>query len=175
MQTYDTTTGHPLPAGVPLDQLLLSRVVRESDLAYDWDVLKFQADINPKYKRAQMRYIGLGAAGATQDSKSLAPEHFTFSTMLLPARHEFPPHLHTDVEEVFYLTRGKARFIVEHDGTRAQTVLEAGDLISVPPGVYRAIVSESDEDSHFVVVIGSASPVRPTYPPGHELHGKRAS
>jgi mannose-6-phosphate isomerase-like protein (cupin superfamily) len=173
MQSYDTSTGQPLPPGQTLGDILLSRTVRKSDLAYDWGVLKFQADINPKYKRAQMRYIGLGAAGATQDSKSLAPEHFTFSTMLLPARNEFPPHLHTDVEEVFYLTQGRARFVIEHDGSKAETVLEVGDLISVPPGVYRAIVSESDEDSHFVVVIGSASPVRPTYPPGHELYGKR--
>lgn len=173
MQDYDTTSPCPLPEGHTLESLLASRVVRKSSLAYDWGVLKFQADINPKYSRAQMRYIGFGAAGATADSKSLDPEHFTFTTMLLPAGHEFPPHLHVDVEEVFYLTQGKARFVIEHDGVRAETSLQEGDLISVPPGVYRSIVSETDEESRFVVVIGAPRPLRPTYPPGHELHGKK--
>jgi len=106
---YDTSSPCPLPPEHTLDSLLASRIVRQNSLEYDWGVLKFQAEINPKYKRAQMRYIGFGAAGATADSKSLAPEHFTFTTMLLPGRHEFPPHLHVDVEEVFYLTRGRAR------------------------------------------------------------------
>ncbi len=172
MQNYDTTTGFPLPVGQTLEMLAESRIVRKSNLSYDWGVLKFQADINPRYQRAQMRYIGLGATGAISDSKALKPEHFTLSVMLLPGHHEFPPHLHVDVEEVFYLMRGKARFILEHDGDRVESILNEGDLISVPPGVYRAIISETDEESHFIVVVGSPKPVRPTYPPGHELYQK---
>lgn len=172
---YDTSSSFPIPDGHSLESWTKSRIVKKSELNYDWGVLKFQADINPKYRRAQMRYIGMGAAGAAGDNKSLMPENFTFSTMLLPGRHEFPPHIHVDVEEVFYLTRGKARFAFEHNGRKAEAVLEPGDLISVPPGVYRSIVSETDEESHFVVVIGAPRPVRPTYPPGHELHGKSNS
>lgn len=169
MTSYDTTSDRSLPEGHTLESWLAERVVRKRDLEYDWGVLKFQADIDPKYARAQMRYIGLGATGADSDSRSLKPEHFTFTTMLLPGRHEFPPHIHTDVEEVFFVVKGRARFIAEHNGNRAESILGEGDLISVPPGVYRAIVSETDEDSVFVVVIGAAQPVRPTYPPGHEL------
>ena len=46
------------------DWLENSRVARYESRTYDWDALKFQADYDPKYRRSQMRYIGLGAAGA---------------------------------------------------------------------------------------------------------------
>ena len=42
---------------------LESRVARFATRRYDWDALKFQADYNPIYRRAQMRYIGTGATG----------------------------------------------------------------------------------------------------------------
>ena len=51
------------PDGVSLsDWLENSRVARFEERTYDWDALKFQADYDPKYRRSQMRYIGLGAA-----------------------------------------------------------------------------------------------------------------
>jgi hypothetical protein len=45
-----------------------SRVARFATRRYDWDALKFQADYDPTYRRAQMRYVGTGGTGALAHS-----------------------------------------------------------------------------------------------------------
>ena len=124
----------------------------------------------PKYRRAQMRYVGTGGTGVDSDENAVPAEHFTFSTMVLPAGCEGPLHLHTDAEEVFFVLRGnKLRFIIEHQGERFETVLKERDLFSVPPGVYRGLVNEGIEEALMCVIIGNSKPVTPTYPPDHPV------
>ena len=73
----------------PADKSLLdwmeTRIARFETRTYDWNALKFQADLDPKYRRAQCRYIGTGATGVDSDGGTVPSEHFTFSTMILPA------------------------------------------------------------------------------------------
>ena len=110
------------------------------------------------------------APASTTDDNAVPAEHFTFSTMVLPAGCEGPLHLHTDAEEVFFILRGnKLRFIIEHQGERFETVLKERDLFSVPPGVYRGLVNEGIEEALMCVIIGNSKPVTPTYPPDHPL------
>ena len=105
-----------------------------------------------------MRYVGTGGTGVEGDDNAVPAEHFTFSTMVLPAGCEGPLHLHTDAEEVFFVLRGnKLRFIIEHQGERFETVLKERDLFSVPPGVYRGLVNEGIEEALMCVIIGNAS------------------
>jgi hypothetical protein len=54
---------------------------------------------------------------------------------------------------------------------RWETILKERDLISVPPGVYREEINIGDEDALMCVMLGSPSPVRPTYPPDSPLAG----
>jgi quercetin dioxygenase-like cupin family protein len=145
------------------------RVARHATRTYDWDALKFQADFDPKYRRAQLRYIGTGGTGVAQDDNAVEAEHFTFSTMLLPAGCEGPLHIHTDVEEVFFMVRGKIRLFFEKDGETWETVLGERDLFSVPAGVYRGLKNETDEDALMCVMLGNAKPTTPTYPPDHPV------
>ena len=91
------------PAGSDLASWMKTRIARYETRQYDWNALKFQADFDPKFRRAQMRYIGTGGTGVSTDMNTIPSEHFTFSTMVIPAGHEGPPHLHTDVEEVFFV------------------------------------------------------------------------
>nr|WP_275452977.1 SDR family oxidoreductase [Pseudomonas putida] len=147
----------------------LSRFITGQPRRYDWDALKFQADYDPKFRRAQMRYVGTGGTGVSSDMNTIPSEHFTFSTMVIPAGHEGPPHLHTDVEEVFFVLRGKLKVIIEKDGERFETILTDRDLISVPPGVYREEINVGDEDALMCVMLGAKKPVTPTYPPAHPL------
>ena len=135
----------------------------------DWDALKFQADYDPKFRRAQMRYIGTGGTGISTDMNTIPSEHFTFSTMVIPAGHEGPPHLHIDVEEVFFVLRGKLKVVLEKDGERFETILTDRDVISVPPGVYREEINIGDEDALMCVMLGAKKPITPTYPPEHPL------
>lgn len=159
-----------IPAGKTLGQWVESHVVRYATRTPDWDALKFQADYDPKYRRAQLRYIGTGATGVSDDENVLPAGHFTLSTMILPAGCEGPSHLHTDAEEVFFVLRGnKVRIFVEHMGERYDTVLSERDAISVPPGVYRGVINEGIEEALMCVMIGNPKPVTPTYPPDHPV------
>ena len=159
-----------IPEGKSLETWLEARTARYATRTLDWDALKFQADHDPKYRRAQMRYIGTGATGVTDDENVIASENFTFSTMVLPAGCEGPSHIHRDAEEVFFILQGsKVRVWVEHEGTSVETVLGHRDMISVPPGVYRGLRNEGIEEALMCVMIGNPKPVTPTYPPDHPV------
>jgi mannose-6-phosphate isomerase-like protein (cupin superfamily) len=146
-----------------------TRVARLSTRHLDWDALKFQADYDPAYRRAQMRYVGTGGTGVASDSNTVEAGHFTFSTMVIPAGNIGPSHLHIDVEEIFFVLRGSIKVICERDGETWETVVNERDLISVPPGVYRSEVNIGEEDALMCVMLGSPTPVRPTYPPDSPL------
>ena len=157
------------PSGQSFDDWLNTRVARYASRRYDWDALKFQADYDPKYRRAQMRYVGTGGTGVASDSNTVPAGNFTFSTMVIPAGHIGPAHIHTDVEEIFFVMRGKMKIICERDGKRWETILSDRDLISVLPGVYREEHNIGDEDALMCVMLGAATPMRPTYPPDSPL------
>jgi mannose-6-phosphate isomerase-like protein (cupin superfamily) len=89
--------------------------------------------------------------------------------MIIPAGHEGPSHLHVDVEEVFFVLRGKLKLVLEKDGERFETILTDRDVVSVPPGVYREEINIGDEDALMCVMLGAKKPLTPTYPPEHPL------
>lgn len=157
------------PADSSLGEWVESRIARFEERTYDFNALKFQADFDPKYRRAQMRYIGTGATGVKGDSNTIPAEHFTFSTMVLPAQCEGPLHVHDDVEEVFFMLRGKIKLFVEHNGEKCETILKERDLISVPPGIYRGLYNFGQEDALMCVMLGTPKPQIPTYPEDHPL------
>ena len=161
--------GTETETGRTLADWMETRIARYKTRRYDWDALKFQADFDPKYRRAQMRYLGTGGTGVADDSNTVPSEHFTFSTMVLPPGAEGPSHVHDDVEEVFFMLRGKIRLTLERDGETYETELGERDLISVPPGVYRGLVNEGEEEALMCVLLGAARPRIPTYPPDHPL------
>jgi mannose-6-phosphate isomerase-like protein (cupin superfamily) len=159
-----------LPEGNDLAAWMETRVARLATRTYDWGALKFQADYDPKYRRAQMRYIGTGGTGVKHDGNTIPSEHFTFSTMVMPAHTQGPMHIHVDAEEVFFVLKGsRIHVLVEHEGTTWDTFLGERDLFSVPPGLYREIRNEGDEEALICTMIGSSKPVRPTYPDDHPL------
>lgn len=157
------------PEGASLEDWMQTRIARYATRKYDWDALKFQADFDPVYRRAQMRYVGTGGTGVAADMNTVPAENFTFSTMVIPAGNEGPMHIHTDVEEVFFVIRGKVKLILEKDGETYETILTDRDLVSIPPGVYRGEINIGDEDALMCVMLGSKKPITPTYPPEHPL------
>ena len=157
------------PSGQRFSDWMESRVARRSTRSYDWDALKFQADYDPRYRRAQMRYVGTGGTGVSRDSNAVPPAHFTFSTMVIPAGNIGPSHIHYDVEEIFFVLRGAMKVVCEKDGQRWEAVLGERDLISVPPGVYREEQNIGDEDALMCVMLGSPKPITPVYPPDSPL------
>ena len=160
------TAGH----NVDLGEWMTKRIARFATRTYDWDALKFQADYDPKYRRAQMRYIGTGGAGVESDDNAVPPEHFTFSTMVLPSGCDGPLHIHEEGEEVCFILRAsKLRFFFEYKGQTWETTAAERDLISVPAGVYRGLRNEGPEEALMCVLLGASKPRIPTYPPDHPL------
>ena len=152
-----------------LEERVTSRIARYETRTYDWDALKFQADFDPKYKRAQMRYMGTGGTGIKSDENTVPSEHFTFSTMVLPPGCEGPMHVHADVEEVFFMLRGQIRLFLEDNGETWETELNERDLVSVPPGIFRGLLNHGQEEALMCVMLGAVKPQTPTYPSDHPL------
>lgn len=159
-----------VPEGKTLADWIDGRLARYETRKLDWNALKFQADFDPKYRRAQMRYVGTGATGVSNDSNTVPAEHFTFSTMVLPAGCEGPLHVHDDVEEVFFILKGnKVKLMFECEGEYYETYVRERDLVSVPAGVYRGLVNEGIEEALMIVCLGTNVPETPTYPADHPL------
>jgi mannose-6-phosphate isomerase-like protein (cupin superfamily) len=146
-------------------------VVRLATRSLDWEALGFQADVDPRYRRAQMRYLGGGGTGKHDDPNIHPAEHFTLSTMVLPAHSEGPLHVHHDVEEVFFVLQGELTFL--WGGADLEEVVEttarARDMVFVPAGVYRGVRNDTDSEALMLVLLGSGRPELPTYPPGSPL------
>ncbi|MFP5113835.1 cupin domain-containing protein [Bacillaceae bacterium C204] len=149
-------------------------VARLKDRSLDFNVLKFQEEVDPAYRRAQMRYIGRGAT-ANNDANVITAEHFTLSTMVLPAGCKGPLHLHDDVEEVFFILKGSVTALIQEEGESEvhEIVLNERDCISSPPGVYRGLRNDSDEEALMLVMLGAVKPNLPTYPKGSALEELR--
>jgi mannose-6-phosphate isomerase-like protein (cupin superfamily) len=164
------------PAGKHLGEWLERRTARHETRSYDWKALGWQAEVDPKYRRAQTRYIGTGAAGVREDADTIPAEHFTFSTMILPAGCEGPLHVHHDVEEAFFVLRGKRiRLFFEYEGETWETELGERDVISVPPGVYRGLRNEGQEEALMCVLLGNNKPDLPDYPEDHPIARAKAA
>lgn len=157
------------PADIEFDTWIESRIARFAGRKYDWSALKFQADYDPKYRRAQMRYMGSGATGVGADSNTVPAEHFTFSTMVLPAKCEGPLHVHDDVEEVFFMLRGSITLTLKDGDQYTETVLNERDLVSIPPKVYRGLLNHGEEEALLCVMLATPTPQIPTYPDDHPL------
>ncbi len=165
----DATSTWERPEDKKFGEWMTTRVARFESRTYDWDALKFQADYDSKYARAQCRYVGTGGTGISDDENVVPAGNFTFSTMVLPSGCEGPPHLHVDVEEVFFMLKGKIKVTIEEGEDYFETILNERDLISVPPGFYRGLYNIGQEEALMLVMLGNKKPVTPTYPPDHPL------
>lgn len=144
-------------------------IARLENRQVDWEVLKFQAEVDPKYRRAQIRYLGGGGTGKHDDQNIVPAHNFTLSTMLLPPASEGPLHLHSDVEEVFFVLTGRITCVWVQNGEKTERTLGPKDMICTPPGVYRGVRNEGDVEATMLVMLGEGRPLRPSYPEGSPL------
>jgi mannose-6-phosphate isomerase-like protein (cupin superfamily) len=149
-------------------------LARLNDRKADWDVLKFQADVDPKYRRAQMRYVGGGGTGAHDDPNIVKAGHFTLSTMILPPGNEGPLHLHTDVEELFFVLEGNLTCIWSDGKAEVERTLGPRDLVWIPAGIWRGVRNDGTVDTLFLTLLGAQKPKLPDYPEGSPLSEARA-
>jgi mannose-6-phosphate isomerase-like protein (cupin superfamily) len=150
-------------------------VARLKDRVLDWNVLDFQAKVDPKYKRAQMRYVGGGGTGQHHDPNIIKAGHFTLSTMVLPPGNEGPLHLHSDVEELFFVLEGSLTCIWSDGTNHIERTLGPRDLIWVPAGIWRGVRNDGDTTTAFLTLLGAQKPELPSYPEGSPLTEARSA
>jgi mannose-6-phosphate isomerase-like protein (cupin superfamily) len=162
---------------VPSIEEIDKYVARLKDRRADWDVLKFQADVDPKYRRAQMRYVGGGGTGAHDDPNIVKAGHFTLSTMILPPGSEGPLHLHKDVEEIFFVLEGSLTCVWSDGKSEIERTLGPRDMVWIPAGIWRGVRNDGNVETLFLTLLGAAKPQLPDYPDGSplaEARGRRS-
>lgn len=150
-------------------------VARFKDRTVDFDVLDFQAKVDPKYRRGQMRYVGGGGTGKHDDPKIIKAGHFTLSTMIIPAGNVGPLHLHSDVEELFFVLEGELTCIWSDGNRQIERKLGPRDLIWIPAGIWRGVRNDGDKEVAFLTMLGAEKPELPSYPDGSPLTEARSS
>jgi quercetin dioxygenase-like cupin family protein len=150
-------------------------VARFKDRTVDWNVLAFQAGVDPKYRRGQMRYVGGGGTGQHDDPNIIKAGHFTLSTMIIPPGNEGPLHLHADVEELFFVLEGELTCIWSDGSHQVERRLGPRDLIWIPAGIWRGVRNDAAKEVVFLTMLGAAKPELPSYPEGSPLTEARSS
>lgn len=129
----------------------------------NWRVWGVETQLDPKYARAQRRYLGTSGNVAHTDPNALMGDSFTLTVLQQPPGHEQPLHHHEHEEEVFFVLQGRPTIVWEYAGERIERQLEPWDMVYNPPGQVHGIVNTTDEDCFFQVMLGSPRPDRPRY------------
>lgn len=138
-----------------LEELLGTHVARFVDRVPDWDAF---ADARVEgFRRAQHRYVGVGASGKA-DTRAIPASHFTLSVMFVPPGQGNAAHTH-EVEEVFFVLDGKLKvFFEDSAGNRVETVLGRWDCVLAPAGVIHGFENVGLEPTYLQVMLGRANP-----------------
>jgi quercetin dioxygenase-like cupin family protein len=139
------------------------RVARFADRREDWTVFGFETKKDPKFGRAQRRYIGASGSVDPGDRRGgLDPSAFTMSIQSMPAGNRIPVHRH-EIEETFFILGGSCLIRIFDGDEVAEVRLGKWDLIACPPNVYHEIINDGDETCHVQTLLSKVHPLRPQY------------
>jgi mannose-6-phosphate isomerase-like protein (cupin superfamily) len=140
---------------VPLEELLVKRVARFSEIQPDWDAFA-DSQIEGR-RRAQHRMIGAGGSGK-HDPKAIPAGGFTLSIMRVPPGQGGSAHTH-EIEEAFFVLDGVLTvFFEDATGKRVSTKLKKWEVVSCPAGVLHGFENGGTEDVLMQTFIGSGRP-----------------
>lgn len=145
-----------------LRELMAKRLARYEDRREDWGVFGFETQLEPKYARAQRRYIGASGSVGHQESNSVEPVAFTMSVQTMPVGHRIPVHCH-ETEETFFILDGECLVNVFKDGETIALKLGKWDLVSVPAFVYHDIHNTASVPCPVQTLLSKPKPDRPRY------------
>ena len=139
-----------------------ARVARKATRRDDWTVFGFETTIDPKYARAQRRYIGASGSVDHAETNAVAPTAFTMSVQVMPEGNRIPVHCH-ETEETFFILEGSCTVNVFRDGETVSVRLDAWDLISVPALTYHDIHNDGPGECAVQTLLALPKPERPHY------------
>ena len=107
--------------------------------------------------RKNYSIVGAGVAEDTSQSiKISTPHSFNLGAVSAMPRNGSGLHSHTTAE-VFIIFSGKWRFYWGNEG-KYETILSAGDIISMPTNMFRGFENAGDQEGTMFVVLGGDDP-----------------
>ena len=150
-------------AASTLRDKLASRVARFADRREDWSVFGFETALDPKFARAQRRYLGASGAVDPNDLRGSIPASaFTMSIQSMPPGNQIPMHCH-ETEEIFFILDGTARVRCWENGESYDITLGQWDLVALTPFLHHEVFNEGAEICHLQTMLAKPQPLRPQY------------
>ena len=123
----------------------------------------FETQKDPKFGRAQRRYIGASGSVDPGDRRG-GLERRRSPCRSSPCRRAtaFPFDRH-EIEETFFILGGSCLIRLFEGDEVAEVRLGKWDLIACPPNVYHEIINDGDETCHLQTLLSKVHPLRPQY------------
>jgi uncharacterized RmlC-like cupin family protein len=150
-------------SAMTLEYRLAGRIARFADRREDWTVFGFETALDPRYARAQRRY--LGASGSTDPADlrgSIPATAFTMSIQTMPAGNRIPVHCH-ETEEVFFILDGECLVRCWDGETSCDIRLGRWDLVCLPPFLQHEVFNTGTGDCQVQTLLAKKQPLRPQY------------
>jgi mannose-6-phosphate isomerase-like protein (cupin superfamily) len=142
---------------------LAGRVARFADRREDWSVFGFETALDPKFARAQRRYLGASGSVDHDDLRGSIPATaFTMSIQSMPPGNQIPMHCH-ETEEIFFILDGEARVRCWENGESYDITLGRWDLVALPPFLQHEVFNEGAVTCHLQTMLAKPQPLRPQY------------
>jgi len=146
-----------------LESRLAGRVARFADRREDWTVFGFETARDPRFARAQRRYLGASGSVDHGDLRGSIPATaFTMSIQSMPVGNRIPVHCH-ETEEVFFILDGEC-LVRCWDGTASHEItLGRWDLVALPPFLQHEVINTGAVVCHVQTMLAKPQPLRPQY------------
>jgi len=116
-------------------------------------------------KKENFTIIGPGVSENPNQFVHIAEPHgFNIGGARQPANCVNSQHSH-DTAEVFYIHKGRWSFRTGETGEDAEVILEPGDLISIPTGIFRGFENIGKDIGYLWAVLGGDDPGRVLWAP----------
>jgi uncharacterized RmlC-like cupin family protein len=146
-----------------LEEKLAGRVARFTNRREDWSVFGFETARDPRYARAQRRYLGASGSTDPADLRGAIPATaFTMSIQTMPAGNRIPVHCH-ETEEVFFILEGECLVRCWEGEQSCDIRLSRWDLVALPPFLHHEIFNDGAGDCHIQTLLAKPQPLRPQY------------
>jgi mannose-6-phosphate isomerase-like protein (cupin superfamily) len=146
-----------------LKDRLAGRVARFADRREDWTVFGFETARDPRFARAQRRYLGASGSVDPADLRGAIPASaFTMSIQSMPAGNRIPMHCH-ETEETFFILDGECLVRCWEGEESFDIRLGRWDLVCLPPFVQHEVFNDGSGDCHLQTLLAKPKPLRPHY------------
>jgi mannose-6-phosphate isomerase-like protein (cupin superfamily) len=146
-----------------LQDRLAGRVARFADRREDWTVFGFETKQDPRFARAQRRYLGASGSVDPADLRGAIPATaFTMSIQSMPPGNRIPMHCH-ETEEIFFILDGECLVRCSDREESFDIRLGRWDLVCLPPFLRHEVFNEGSGDCHLQTLLAKPQPLRPQY------------